>query len=199
MSEVDEDPLYEDAGFESAAFEGAGEHESVRLMRQAIDIIANARPLPLSSSVRIEPEEVLALLDDAVAQLPDELRQARWLLKEREEFLAKVQLEAEQLLDDARARAEKMVARQEIVRMSKLSAQKMRTEAEDDARRQKHEAEDWCDQHLARFEIVLDRTMKTVEAGRKKLRTIPLAGATGSVGDQASDDAAKAFFDQDIT
>ncbi len=189
MSAIDEDPV----------FQGAGEHESVHLIRQAIDVIANARPLPLSSSVRIEPEEVLALLDDALAQLPEELRQARWLLKEREEFLAKVQLEAEQLLDEARARAEKMVARQEIVRMAKVTSQKITTEAEDEARRKKHEAEDWCDQHLARFEIVLDRTRKTVSAGRDKLRTIPLAPSAGAEFDQAAEDAANAFFDQDIT
>jgi F0F1-type ATP synthase membrane subunit b/b' len=189
MSAIDEDPV----------FQGAGEHESVHLIRQAIDVIANARPLPLSSSVRIEPEEILALLDDALAQLPDELRQARWLLKEREEFLAKVQLEADQLLDEARARAEKLVARQEIVRMAKLSAQKMQTEAEDESRRKKHEAEDWCDQQLARFEIVLDRTAKTVAAGREKLRTIPLATPSSAEYDAAADEAAKAFFDQDLS
>jgi vacuolar-type H+-ATPase subunit H len=189
MSLIDDDPV----------FETAGEHEALHLIRQAIEVVANARPLPLSSSVRIEPEEVLSLLDEAVAQLPEELRAARWLLKERDEHLAKMHLEGEQILDEARSRAEKMVDRAEIVRQAKRKSQQLVTDAEDEARKKKHEAEDWCDQQLAKFEIVLDRTTKMVHAGRDKLRSVPQAPAAPlSEEDQAADDAANAFFDQDL-
>ena len=65
--------------------------------------------------------------------------------------------------------------------------------------KKKHEAEDWCDQQLAKFEIVLDRTTKMVHAGRDKLRSVPQAPAAPlSAEDQAADDAANAFFDQDL-
>jgi uncharacterized protein YcaQ len=189
MSLIDDDPV----------FETAGEQESLHLIRQAIEVVANARPLPLSSSVRIEPDEVLSLLDEALAQLPEELRAARWLLKERDEHLAKMRLEGEQILDEARSRAEKMVDRAEIVRQAKRKSQQLVTDAEDEARKKKHEAEDWCDQQLAKFEIVLDRTMKMVHAGRDKLRSVPQAPAAPlSEEDQAADDAANAFFDQDV-
>lgn len=178
----------------------AGEYESVRLIREAIELIMSAKALPLSSSVRIEPEEVLRLLDAAVDRLPGELREARWLLKERDEFLAKVELEGDQIVDEARTRAEKLVARQEIVRQAKLTAQKLVTEAEDAARKEKRATEDWCDQHLARFEIVLDRTMKTVAAGREKLRSVPTTSRTFDTSEPMDDDdAVNAFFDQDLT
>jgi vacuolar-type H+-ATPase subunit H len=186
MSVVDED---------DQAFVHAGEHEVVALLRAAIDIVANARPLPLSSSVRIEPDEVLNLLDSAVERLPEQLRQARWLLKERKEFLDKVHLEGDAILEEARTRAEKMVARQEIVRQAKKTATTLVTDAEEEARRKKHEAEDWCDQHLARFEIVLDRTVKTVANGRAKLRNLPLPEAAPGDIDHGSEDTS--FFDQD--
>ena len=54
--------------------------------------------MPLSASVMINHDEVLDLLDEAIDRLPEELRAARWLLKEREEFLAKVQREADDIL-----------------------------------------------------------------------------------------------------
>ena len=174
----------------------AGEHEVVSLIRAAIDIVANARPLPLSSSVRIEPEEVLSLLDAAVERLPEELRLARRMMKDRAEFLEKVQLEGEAIVEEARARAEAMVARQAIVRQAKLTATTLVTTAEEEARKKKHDAEDWCDQHLARFEIVLDRTVKTVANGRAKLRTVPLPDAAPGDIDHGTDDTG--FFDQDI-
>lgn len=176
-------------------FEKAGEHESVALIRQAIAVIEEAKPFPLSSSVRVEPAELLDILEEALDRLPEELRQARWLLKEREEFLAKVQREGDEILDAARARAERMVSRQEIVRNAKTAAQQTIDTADADARRLRHEAEDYVDQQLAKFEIVLDRTMKTVQAGRQKLQVVPLPEA--APGDIDHIEGEDIFFDQD--
>ena len=112
------------------------------LLRRVAELIANAKSLPLSTSVRIEKDEVLELLQEAIDRLPEELRQARWLLKEREEFLEKVQREGDDILEAARARAERMVQRTEIVREARLAARNTVQEARDQANNMKHEAED---------------------------------------------------------
>src|SRR3954470_22401108 len=81
-----------------------GDHpDTETLLRRVVDIIGGAKSMPLSSSVMISRDEVLELLEEAVNRLPDELRQARWLLREREEFLNKVQAEADDILAAARA------------------------------------------------------------------------------------------------
>ena len=129
--------------------------------------------MPLSASVLISREEVAELLQGALDRMPDELRQARWLLKEREEFIAEKTREAEALLEEVRVQAERMVQRTEIVRQANHVAQRILDDANEEARRLRHEAEDYADQKLASFEIVLDRTMKTVQAGREKLRVTP--------------------------
>ena len=72
--------------------------------------------MPLSSSVIVNREEVLEFLDETVERLPEELRRARWLLKEREEFLEGARREAEEIVAAARSRAEGMVQRTEVVR-----------------------------------------------------------------------------------
>ena len=182
---------------EDPAFEAAGQHEAVTFLREAMRIIEEAKPLPLSSSVRIEPAEVLDLLEGAAERMPEEIRQARWLLKEREEFLAKVQREGDEILDKARERAELMVSKQQIVRQAKAEAQRTRDAAETDARRLRHEAEDYVDQHLAKFEIVLDRTAKTVAAGRAKLQVATLPEAAPGDIDHVEGDTEGGFFDQD--
>ncbi|HVM51604.1 MAG TPA: hypothetical protein VM262_00275 [Acidimicrobiales bacterium] len=138
-------------------------------LTQLLDVIGNARPMPLSSSVMINRDEVLELVEIALSRLPEELRAARWLLREREEFLAKVQREGDDILDAARGRAERMVQRTEVVRAAQHTARRLVEEAEAEARRLRHTTEDWCDQRLAKFEIILDRTMKTVQAGRARL------------------------------
>ncbi len=182
-------------------FEGSDAPDTETLVRRVIELIGNARPLPLSSSVRVEKEEVLELLDDALDRLPLELRQARFMLKEREEYLAKVQREADEILEAARVRAERMVQRTEIVREATHSAQSIVETAKDESRRMRMEAEDYCDQKLAGFQIVLERTAKTVAAGREKLRVTPQpASAEGQmgIGIGPNDPSEPGFFDQDV-
>jgi regulator of protease activity HflC (stomatin/prohibitin superfamily) len=175
------------------------------LLRRVIDILNGCRTLPLSSSVRLDNrDEVIELLEEASQRLPDELKQARWLLRERTEFLEKRQREADDILEAARVRAEGMVQRTEIVRESEHAARRTVDDARDEARRLRHEAEDYCDQKLAAFEIVLERTIKTVQAGRDKLSVIPPPPADGPearvAGVEAGDDTLAtedSFFDQD--
>jgi vacuolar-type H+-ATPase subunit H len=175
------------------------------LLRRVIEIVSNTRTLPLSSSVKLDnKDEVLELLEDACQRLPDELKQARWLMKERQEYLDKMQREGDDILEAARIRAERMVQRTEIVREAQHTARRTVEDAREEARRLRHEAEDYCDQKLASFEIVLERTIKTVHAGREKLSVTPpppLEGPdTAIAGIDVGEDTFSgedAFFDQD--
>ena len=127
------------------------------LLRELRDIIDTARTMPMSSSVLVNREETLELVDDALAALPEELRHARWLIKEREEYLVQ---------------AERMVERTEVAREARRVAQQVVAHAEADSRRLRHEAEDYIDQKLAAFEVVLERTMATVLKGREQLQAV---------------------------
>ena len=170
------------------------------LLRRVLDLVNAAPKMPLSSTVRLEKDEVVELLEEAVNRLPDELRQARWLLKERDEYLAKVQREADEILAAARERAERIVQRTELVREAQRLSRRIMEESQEEARRLRHEAEDYCDQKLASFEIILERTMKTVQAGREKLQVAPLStpGAPADAGiADAEMDSGEVFFDQD--
>jgi hypothetical protein len=162
-------------------------------VRRAIDIIANAPTVPLSSSARIDREELIQLLDEALHRLPAEMRQARWMIKERQEFVAKTRREADELLEAARVQAERMVQRTEVVRAAEQRARQVNEAAEGDARRLRHETEDFLDQRLGSFEILIDRLHKTVQAGRSRLAI----GAHREQDATVDDDPTKGFFDQD--
>ena len=174
------------------------------LIRRAMDVVNGAKAMPLSASVLISRDQVLDLLSGALEQMPDELRQARWLLREREEFMAEQRRDAEALMEDVRIQAERMVSRTDIVRQANQVAQRILDDANDDARRMRHETEDYCDQKLAGMEIVLDRVLRTVKAGREKLQATtppppepeaPTAGGPSAAADDGTEDG---FFDQDL-
>jgi len=180
--DVDEEQPVEEVGIES-------------ILRQLLDLTASAKSMPLSSSVMVSREEVTSLLQAALESLPDELRQARWLLREREEFMAERTREAEALMDEVRAQAEHMVQRTEIVRQANSVAQRILDDANEEARALRHQAEDFVDTKLAGLEIVLDRLTRSVQAGRAKLAVPPPVGvATDDEGTGTEEDG---FFDQD--
>jgi F0F1-type ATP synthase membrane subunit b/b' len=173
--------------------------ETEQFLRRAIDLVNNARPLPMSNTIRMSRDEIGELLNAALEKLPDELRRARWLLKEREEFLARTRREADDILDQARARAERMVQRTEVVKAAEQKARKLVETADEEARRIRLDTEDYCDQRLASFEIVLDKTLKMVAAGRARLQggtaKAPVAGKPAP----SPEIGPPPVFDQDFT
>ena len=191
------DVFEDDAPGDDAALDRTGEDLGAdELIRRAIDVVTGAKAMPLSASVLVSREELLGILHTALERRPDELRQARWLLREKEEFLAEREREAEALMADVRAQAEHMVSRSEVVRQANMVAQSILDDANDEARRLRHEAEDYCDQKLAGMEIVLDRITRTVRAGREKLQaTVPPAAPADAPAPQGEEPG---FFDQDL-
>lgn len=194
--------LFEDPPEDAGDLQADADLDTEGLIQRALDIVSSAKTMPLSSSVLVSRDELTDLLGEALDRLPDELRRARWLLRERDELLAERQREADALLDEVRARAEHMVSRTEVVRQANQSAQRIVDEAREEARRMRHEAEDYCDQRLAGMEIVLDRIMRTVQAGRHKLQASaapheeppPPDAGPGEDAPGAED----GFFDQDL-
>jgi cell division septum initiation protein DivIVA len=141
----------------------------------------------------INRDEIIEILEEAVNRLPDELRQARWMLKERQEFVAKTRREADEILDAARVQAERMVQRTEVVRAAEQRARQTMEAADTDARRLRHETEDFIDQRLGSFEILLDKLTRTVAAGRSRLDI----GVNREPEQGRDDEDPGGFFDQD--
>tara|TARA_B100000131_G_scaffold98144_1_gene95320 strand:+ start:5563 stop:6171 length:609 start_codon:yes stop_codon:yes gene_type:complete len=172
--------------------------EVERLLQTLIDLVESARPVPLSASSMINKEEVLDILKDVSLRLPDEIRAARWLLKQREDFLARTQREGDELMDLARARAGQMVQRSEVVKSAEVHARRVVEAAESEARRLKLETEDFCDQRLASFEALLNRTIHLVADGRTKLQGDPLADLTAAHQPQTiEEENIPSLYDQD--
>ena len=170
--------------------------DSEVLLRRAVDIIATAPSVPLSSTPRIDRDEIIELLEDALERLPEEIRQARWMLKERQEFLDKTKREADEIVTAARQQAERMVQRTEVVRAAELRARQVVEAAEEESRRQRNETEDFLDQRLASFEILLDRLQKTVHNGRQRL-SIGMHEEPAAAPQEHEPPSGSGFFDQD--
>ena len=171
--------------------------DSEAVLRDLLAVVEAAPGIPMSASVRINRDEVLDLVDEALSLLPDELRSARWLLKDREEFRARTEREADEIIDDARSRVAQMVQRTEVVKAAEARARQILEDAEAQSRRMRLETEDYCDQKLASFENVLVKVHRTVAAGRRKLAAPTIEEAELADLDDPPTGSTPAVFDQD--
>ena len=86
------------------------------------DLVHNARAVPLTDQVRVDKEEIYDILDQMRATIPEEIKQARWIVKERQEMLAEAKREAERIVKEARERQEQLVSQQEVTRQAEMVA-----------------------------------------------------------------------------
>jgi F0F1-type ATP synthase membrane subunit b/b' len=153
-------------------------------LQQLEDLVRDAKSMPLSSSALVNREEMLELIEEMKGGLPEEVKQARWVVKDREELLAKARRDAELIVEEARQEQLRMAEREAIVQRAISEAERIRGDAGEDARRMKLESEDYVDARLAQFETALEKiteellatndqvtkTIDQVRAGREKLR-----------------------------
>jgi cell division septum initiation protein DivIVA len=134
------------------------------------DLIHNARSVPLTDSVMIDREEIYDLLDQMRSTIPEEIKQARWIVKERQEMLAEAKQESDRLLSEAQERAEKLAADTEVVRLAEKNAQQIMEDARDQERQIRLGAEDYADEVLGNLEMNLDKFLAAVRRGRERLQ-----------------------------
>jgi cell division septum initiation protein DivIVA len=133
-------------------------------------LVEEAKAVPLSSSAVINREEFLELLAQLKQEVPEEIRQARWMSRDRDELLGRARKEAERIIAEAREQRDRLLSRTEIVHAAEREAERLTDDAKERAAKMRLEAEDYIDQKLAGFEILLNKTVATVERGRAQLQ-----------------------------
>lgn len=127
-----------------------------------------AKAMPLSSNALVDREVFLSKLENLRASLPDELRAARWMVREREAFIQRTNEKARDIIDEAREEADTLVSDSNIVREAVEEANILVRRAEGDARRLRLEAEDDVEQQLQRLEHLLVDLTSRVQGTRSE-------------------------------
>ncbi|MCB0872962.1 MAG: ATPase [Actinobacteria bacterium] len=145
----------------------------LELIDKLDDLIHNARAVPLTDQVRIDREAIYELLDEMRSTIPEEVKQARWIVKERQEMLAEAKREADRIVGEAREHAQREVSQQEIVRKAEREAEDILEGARQREREVRLGAEDYADEVLGTLEVNLGKFMAAVQRGRERLQGRP--------------------------
>jgi hypothetical protein len=133
------------------------------------DLVHNAKGVMMTDQVRVDKEEIYDILDQMRATIPEEIKQARWIVKERQEMLAEAKREAERIVKEAREQQERLISEEEITREAERAAEEIIEEAHAKERTIRLGAEDYADEILNTLEVNLTKFISAVQRGRDRL------------------------------
>ncbi|WP_406062575.1 cell division initiation protein [Streptomyces sp. NBC_01077] len=136
---------------------------------EIVATVQGARSMPMSASCVVNRAELLALLEEVREALPGSLAQAQELIGGREHMVEQARQEAERIIEAAHAERGSIVSDTQVARLSQEEADRILSEARREAEEVRAEADDYVDSKLANFEVVLNKTIGSVDRGREKL------------------------------
>ncbi|MEV8343501.1 ATP synthase F0 subunit B [Streptomyces niveus] len=136
---------------------------------EIVDAVGNARSMPMSASCVVNRSELLSLLEEVREALPGSLAQAQELLGGHEQLSEQARQEAERIVAAAHTERSSLISDTVIARTAQEEADRILADARRDAEEIRAEADDYVDSKLANFEVVLNKTIGSVDRGREKL------------------------------
>ena len=137
------------------------------------DMVQDARGLPLGADKCIvERDKVLDMLDEIIAQLPVELKQARTIVESRNELIGQARREAETLIRQAQEKAAQLVCEEAIYQEAKRQCQEMVMQTQIRMAELRKVSNDYMDDALRRTEEAIAQSLGEVRDTRVKFKAL---------------------------
>ena len=137
------------------------------------DMVQDARALPLGADKCIlERDKVLDMLDEVIAQLPSELKQAKTIVESRNELIGQARREAENTIRQAQEEAQRLVAEEAIYQEAKRQCQEMVLQTQNKMSELRRVSNDYMDDALRRTEEAIAMSLDDVRDTRAKFKAL---------------------------
>ena len=113
----------------------------------------------------VDDRALLAIVDEMRVRIPEEIREARRILREREQIPQSAQMEAEQIIQEAREQADQLVRDEEVVKEAEARAQQLIEEAEEQAEASREEMDVYALNMLRDLERRMQSHLSSIQRG----------------------------------
>lgn len=144
--------------------------ELFNALNELEEIVETSIKVPMTRRVLVDEDRLLDMLDRIRTTLPEEIRQARWIIQEREKVMAETKKEAGRIMEDVQKQMERRVEESEFVRVAKERAEEIVEKAENVAREIRQGARDYADELLNEIEKRIEKIVSEVRDGRAELK-----------------------------
>ena len=143
------------------------------IIGELYDLVQDARAMPLAmDKCIIERDKVLDLLDEIIAQLPVELKQARTIVESRADLISQGKREKENIIRKAQEQAKQLVSQEAICIEAKKLADEIEKKANDRAAQIQRAGNAYMDESLRQTEEVISNALSEVRDTRMKFRAV---------------------------
>ena len=175
------------------------------------NLIASSRRMPLVNQIIVKEGDILNIVDQMRTAIPDEIKQARRIIQEKERILAQAQADASTLLTRAREETERAMNREGLLRAAEARSQELVHQAEEQAKGVVRQAEEHNNQmkadadnyvaetlrnlkdHLSSIEMDVSRSILSIEKGLESLGLPEVESGTEAEADEFYEDAVENF------
>lgn len=151
--------------------------ELLDLMEETLE---EGTTVPFAGSKRVvDVDRMRDIIDEVRNNLPDEIRDSKKIVADREQIIKNARLEADSIIKQAEERARGLVSDQEIVKRAQKRAVEIMAAAQNQAKELNRSATTYCETILKNSEEVLARSVADIKNTRMNLRSAASRGGQG--------------------
>ncbi len=154
-----------------------GTAEILYLLDQLEELVGTSKRVPFSTKIMVEEDLFLDLVEQLRIAIPNEVKQAQRVVRDRERIIAEAQQEAGRIVDTARSRAEHLISQDSITNEARVRAEDLLEQIEEKRKRDKGEIEVYAleqfsivEQSLRDIAEMLDRSLEEVTSDLNRAR-----------------------------
>ena len=140
------------------------------------ELLDGSKRIPFSANIVINGDELYDLIEELRSVMPEEFKQSRWIVKERENMIEEAKKQADKIIRNSQEKADTLVGETEIMKRATRKSEEMMSAIEARARTIRLEAEDYADEKLANLEAVLHKLLNSIEKGREQFKNTLSSG-----------------------
>lgn len=133
----------------------------LELLNLLEDLLEQSSTMPFTGKVMVNRDELLDIITDIRLKLPNEIKQSKWVLEERNKILIDAQKEADTIIKEGGSAVNKLVDEHEITKLAKVSSEKIIAEAKYTAKEMRLGAIEYADEVLALMQTTMNDSMES--------------------------------------
>ncbi len=136
------------------------------------DIVEQSSSVPFTSKTMVNKDELLDIITDIRLKLPNEIKQSKWILEERNKILIDAQKEADTIIKEGSLAVNRLIDEHEITKLAKISAEKIIAEAKHTAKELRLGAIEYADEVLALMQKTVSEALDDSNKQTEEMLTI---------------------------
>lgn len=144
--------------------------EILQLIDEFESTVEDTARVPLTGKILIHEDTIYSFLDKIRVMLPEAVREADWVMRERERILAEAEREAETIIETANKKLLKITGESEIMKMAKAQGDEIIENAKKAARDLTQGSFNYADEVMNQLQGELEKILLAVRKGKEELR-----------------------------